>query len=351
MFECGSGLSTNDESWLRETKGVLGMEVLFTSDMNLKIKKETFLQNRKNKQRFIELLTKTLVDSCFTVRITFDNAVVAVATFAAKLSESHEIVVVGKQVDLIMVLCYYAVEDNLSIFYMYEETSRKPLQVLKITEMKIRLGSVKSKHLLFVHAMGGCRTTSQLHNTSKISLFSKLDQDHFIQLAEVFCCPDSSEESIIKAGNEVIKSLYNGKSNETMKNLRYRKFVEKSKQCTSAIQCKMLPPTESAAKYHILRVFYQVQAWLQNKLNPLNFGWVERNSILRPVATNFPVAPANILEKIRCGCKTDCDSARCTCFKYGFKCTTACKICAGFSCLNCSPIDTTDLENDLDEED
>lgn len=286
MFNCSSGPSTSDESWLRETKGVLGIEVLFSSVMNLKINKDAFLKNTKNKQRFIELLAKKFQDNGFKVLIIFDNVVVTKATLAVQLSQNHDIVVFGKQVDLIIVLCYYAVEDNCSIFYMYEETSKKPLQLFKITEMQNKLGAVKSKHLLFAHAMGGCKTTSQLHNIGKVSLFSKLDQGQFAKLAEVFCCPNSSEECIINAGKGVVISLYNGKANETLNKLRYRKFIEKSKRGTT-VTGKMLPPTEAATKFHSLRVFYQIQAWMQNKLNPLNFGWVESNCILRTSGLMF----------------------------------------------------------------
>lgn len=306
-----------------------------------------FLRNKKNKQRFIEVLSKKLKDNDFSVRVIFDNVAVSMANLAVEYSKTHNVVVVGKQASLIMVLCFYAVLENLSIFYMYEETSNKPLQNFKITEMKERLGEVKSKHIMFAYAMGGCPTTSQLHNISKVLLFKKLDEVHFTKLAEIFCCANSSTESIIQAGNEVLMSLYKGKANETLNELRYRKFDEKTKSGSSAVSPKMLPPTEAAAKFHSLRVFYQIQVWMQNKLNPFNFGWVERNSILRPVPTNLPAAPANILSKIRCGCGGDCDSLRCTCFKIGLPCTTACKTCAGNSCSNRS---TIAIDSDSDED-
>lgn len=323
------------------------MEVLFDNDMSLNIKKELFLRNKKNKQRFIELLTKKLEGNGVSVSISFENVNITMANIAVQYSKLHDTVVVGKEVDLIMVLCFYATQDGCSMFYMYEETSRKPLQVFNITEMKNRLGAVKSKHILFAHAMGGCKTTSQLHNISKMSLYNKLDNDHFANLAEIFCSPDSSEEAIINAGNEVFISVYNGKKNESLNKLRYRKFLEKNKRGTSTVTCKTLPPTEAAAKFHYFRVFYQIQVWLENKLNPLNFGWVERNFFLRPVSTKIPPAPASILTKIRCGCKGDCDSARCNCFANNLKCTTACKVCTGSCCSNRSPIDE---DSDLDEE-
>lgn len=347
VFDWGNSPSTNDESWLRDTKGALGIEVVFSLDSDLKIKKDMFLRNKKNKQRFIELLTKKLQDNGFSVYISLNDLTVMMTKVAAQSSKTHNTIVVGQRVDLIMVLCFYASPDNFSMFYMYEETPKKPLQVFKISAMKEELGDVKSKHLLFAHAMGGCETTSQLHNISKTALFNKLDNAHLAKLAEIFCCSDSCQDTIIKAGNEVIVSLYGGKPNETLNKLRYRKFVEKAKRGMLTVTCKALPPTEAAAKFHCLRVFYQIQGWMEKKLNPLNFGWVEKSSILRPISTNMPPAPANILSKIRCGCKGDCDSNRCNCFKMKFKCTTACKVCAGNSCSNRSPIVE---DSDLDEE-
>ena len=34
------------------------------------------------------------------------------------------------------------------------------------------------------------------------------------------------------------------------------------------------PPTSSAAKYHFLRVYHQIQEWLFNPLDPSEYGWI-----------------------------------------------------------------------------
>jgi hypothetical protein len=44
---------------------------------------------------------------------------------------------------------------------------------------------------------------------------------------------------------------------------------------------------------------------------------------------------------IRCNCKTDCKTMRCTCKKHGLDCSPACGICKGQTCLNSSPPDLT----------
>lgn len=348
IFDWGNSPSIHDDSWLRETKGCLGIEVIFDFDTELTMKKDMLLRNRKNKQRFVSLLSKKLNDNGFTTSTSFDNSILMLAKAAVESSKTHNTVVVGKQADLLMLLCFYASSVSFSLVYMYEETPKKPMQILLVSDMKEKLGEQRSKHLLFVNAMGGCRTTSHIFNVSKGALFNKLDNDRFLTIAEVFCCPDSSQEAIINAGKEIIVSLYNGKADETLNKLRYRKFNEKTQRGASNISCKALPPTEAAAKFHCLRVFYTVQEWLGNKLNPLNHGWVEKNCIYRPVTTNLPSAPLDILTNIRCGCKGDCNSNRCSCFKAGLKCSAACKVCAGNSCSNHSPNvdDDSDFEDD-----
>ncbi len=348
IFDWVNSPTTNDETWLRETKGALGIEVIFGLESDLKMKKELFLRNRNNKRRFIGLLTKKLEDDDFLVSTSYDNVILKIAKVAVDASETQNTVVIGKQADTLIVLCYYASQRSFPVYYMYEESAKKPTQIFPITELKEIIGEEKSKHLLFVHAMGGCRTTSQMFNISKATLFTKLDDEHFANIAETFCCRESTRETIIKGGSEVIVSLYHGHTSDTLNQLRYRKFSEKVKRGVSSITCKALPPTEAAAKFHCLRVFHTVQCWMDCKLNPLNFGWAERNCILRAVTTQMPTAPAGILSNIRCGCKGDCSTNRCTCFKVGFKCSSACKVCAGSSCSNQPPIEEdSDIEEDF----
>jgi len=46
----------------------------------------------------------------------------------------------------------------------------------------------------------------------------------------------------------------------------------------------LLPPTFEAAQQHLIRVYYQVQKWLCNELNPLDWGRVMRKLV---VAKNY----------------------------------------------------------------
>ncbi len=63
-----------------------------------------------------------------------------------------------------------------------------------------------------------------------------------------------------------------------------------------------------------------------------------QNKKLLPIATDQQPAPNHLLQLVRCGCKTDCASKRCTCKKHGLECTVMCGECKDTSCLNSTVI-------------
>ena len=69
---------------------------------------------------------------------------------------------------------------------------------------------------------------------------------------------------------------------------------------------------------------------------------------LEPRQTDLPPAPEDLLKVIRCNCKKDCSSMRCTCRKHGLECSMACGHCKGLSCSNSLTVDELD-DMDLDD--
>ena len=58
-------------------------------------------------------------------------------------------------------------------------------------------------------------------------------------------------------------------------------------------------------------------------------------------------APDNILNIIKCNCKANCDSKRCTCRKSGLECSMACGECRGMCSNGISQIEEEDeVDND-----
>ena len=84
-----------------------------------------------------------------------------------------------------------------------------------------------------------------------------------------------------------------------------RDSVKKVSVSRSYIEPQKLPPTSAAAKYHSLRVYYQVQEWkgLCNQLAPTDWGWHIVDEMYVPLQTDIQPAPKSLLEVIRCACK------------------------------------------------
>ena len=54
-----------------------------------------------------------------------------------------------------------------------------------------------------------------------------------------------------------------------------------------------------------------------------------------PVYTDAVVAPKELLHVMKCNCKTDSSSTRCSCRRHGLFCTAEYREYHGKSCMNC----------------
>ncbi|VDI53443.1 Hypothetical predicted protein [Mytilus galloprovincialis] len=191
------------------------------------------------------------------------------------------------------------------------------------------------KVLPIVHAISGCDTTSKLYGVGKVATLKKfIDSPTLKELGEVFL-KESLVEDVKNAGEKVITFLYGGVPHEGLDILRYKKFANRVLTCKEVIQIHNLPPTTETATYHSLRTYFQVQTWIGGEeIDPCDFGWLIVNGKLMPIKTKRQPAPQRLLSIIRCNCKTNCDTRRCTCRKHGLECNISCGECRGQSCMN-----------------
>lgn len=61
-----------------------------------------------------------------------------------------------------------------------------------------------------------------------------------------------------------------------------------SKTC---IQVKKLQLTSAAARYHLLRVYHQLQEWMNSDLDLLHWDQQETDGQFYPKVTDLPAAP------------------------------------------------------------
>lgn len=171
---------------------------------------------------------------------------------------------------------------------------------------------------------------------------------HFKKQAHVFM-KTVPQDDIFRAGEEVLTCLYGGQVGEGLDVLRHRRFCEKMSASTSSVQVHTLPPTSGSARYHSARVCYQVHEWMgeEGSLKPEEWGWVQAQDRLEPKTTDLPAAPEALLKVVRCNCKTDCNTRRCTCKKHGLDCSGACGECRGVGCTNSPELYVENITEEL----
>ena len=350
VFDGYNEMSAKAMTQQRRASGKAASTVTFTENMSVTLKKDNFLSNPKNKQRFLSMLSEALQNvGCITHHANGDADLLIVKT-AVESARTSTTVLVGDYTDLLVLLCYHASEDGYDLFFRPEpKANTRDARVWHMKKVKEQLGKELCRSLLFLHAITGCDTTSRLYGVGKATALKKFENAlHFKEQANVFSC-HSAVSDVVTAGEKALVSLFGGKPGLGLNALRYQRYFEKLASKTSHIEPQNLPPTAAAARFHSLRVYLQVKQWQGEGagMSMEDWGWKVTNDQVFPVATNLPPAPESLLQLIRCNCSSDCSSMRCICRKNGMPCSAACGQCRGSSCTNSS--NTVDYESEDSE--
>ena len=129
--------------------------------------------------------------------------------------------------------------------------------------------------------------------------------------------------------------------------LRKQILAKKITPSKSFVEPKHLPSTKHSLKYHSYKVYFQILKWLNiPDIKAEDWGWKTVNNSLAPITTDHNTAPYKLLAITRCKCKTDCSTLRCSCKKYGLKCS---HLCGTYQLNECSNMDNR-IENESDRE-
>ena len=210
--------------------------------------------------------------------------------------------------------------------------TKQPIKCWNIKHVQRSLG--KLCHILpVIHALTEYDMTSRAFSIGKISGLHKFKKSQQLcELVEKFVAADKKQDEIADAGQQMLVLLYDGAAGLTLDSLRYQSFCLQVAKGTAYVPVHALPPTSAAAGYQI---YLQIQQWNGNDgLQPEDWGWKISNNHLLPLTTHLPPAPAQLLRVIRCNCKTECDSKRCSCRKHGMDCSPACGECHGLHYSN-----------------
>lgn len=204
---------------------------------------------------------------------------------------------------------------------------------------------------MVLHAFGGCDTTSAIFGHGKGTVFSKLSGNKSLSAdIETLQNPAAQPDNVVQAGLHLMLALYGGKQTDTPGSLRYAAYSKMISKSLSRLQPERLPPSERVTCFHALRVHFQAVTWKTLGVYSADatlWGWRLDGKELVPITTDQAIAPDDIMNIIRCKCKTDCSSSQCSCRKNNLKCVSACGNCHGTDCTNVEPV-AYDVESDDD---
>ena len=332
-----NNLSTKQMTQHRRSSGKIGPTVAFTQDMKVTQKKDVFLSNANNKERFLVMLGESLCRHQCETHFADGDADFLIVKTAVQSAKTQTTVLIGEDTDLLVLLLFHTDANAHDLYFIPEPKSNSLRQrVWNIKKIQAELGTEICNNILFIHAILGCDTTSRVHGIGKGTSLKKFTTSpQFRQHAAVFQGVATKEE-VISSGENALVLLFNGKLGQNLDALRYQRYQEKLATNTAKIDVKSLPPTSAAARFHSLRVYAQVLQWRGEEVNVEEWGWTMKGILVVPVMTDLQPAPDSLLHIVRCTCKSGCSTMRCSCRKNNLECSPACSQCRGYSCTNCS---------------
>ncbi len=226
--------------------------------------------------------------------------------------------------------------------------------VIQIEPIWKALGEERAQALPAFHAFTGADNTGRFARLGKAKWFQcYLKADDDIVAAFATLCTDAElSEDLYTTLARFVCSAYcpKGVNISSIPELRWHLF------CKNMAENDRLPPTVGALRQHIMRVHIQAYVWGQSAisqqtfLDPLKNGYHKDTcDQLKPTTTDILPAAKAIIEMVRCQCKTECSSQRCSCRAKNLTCTDLC-MCST-SCQNDEDSNIERQDHDSDDDD
>ena len=261
------GPSTKDHEHLRRTmKSTVSVDMSVHLDNSIgDVTQKSFLCNTNNKECLIGLLAQPLsCDGHNIVRCRADADTSIISNVLDFACSGTDVCLIGTDTDLLMMLLYMW-NNMMGRITMKSEATRKFSESVRdVGKIAECLGEI-CKYITFIHAFGGCDTTSAIFGQGKLSIMKLIGKSSAArEAADIILRNDPTHEEIKQAGLKLFVMLYGRKVSDTLSTLRDPRYM---KMTSSKLKHEKLPPTEGAAYFHCFRVYHQVQEWnsLQKK--------------------------------------------------------------------------------------
>ena len=199
-------------------------------------------------------------------------------------------------------------------------------------------------NILAAHAISGCDTVASIFGIGKPTVLKALRSSN-ISLASIGDL-DSQIENVIDEGTSLFLRCYGQQKLTTMTEARKRNWKNRVAVKNTAPNLQSLPPTDLTFWENLKRGHLQSAVWRSSlnesppEVNFAHFGWEfeSNSSCLQPSfgSPDLVLVPDNLLQIMRCGCKSDepCKGKQCSCGKVKLPCSTFCDCEGGIRCNN-----------------
>lgn len=174
-------------------------------------KQHTFLTNDNNKKKFIKLLSKYFKEDGHDVHLCDGDADTVIVDVALEFAcGGKSVSIIAEDTDILVLLIYFWNTEMAEILMRSEAKKGCEEKVHDIAQLAQGLDRNIVKHLLFVHAWGGCDTTSATfnHGKSKVLKIVEKGRQDVLNICSVFDNSNASKEDIGKAGIQLFGILY-----------------------------------------------------------------------------------------------------------------------------------------------
>jgi len=216
--------------------------------------KDKFLLNKEHKQQFLRHLTAYMVSYGMEAVQAYADTDVQIATTAVSRNSDANVIVIGKDIYLLILLLHHYVQSRHSlIFTSAGENNLKSKKAYNIGCMREMLPQLSLNVFL------GCDTVSRVYSIGKgTESLKKILKNEKMQLCVREFNVLSADKSVIaKVGEGLLCQFYEKDVDVPLNTLRYRMFQKKVAVATTAV----------AAMLHSYSNYLQTQVWKGEPIN------------------------------------------------------------------------------------
>ena len=159
----------------------------------------------------MSMLSRYLTEAGHSIKQCESDADTEIVDAALQFANhSKSVTVVADDTDILILLLHFWSYEMATIFLRSESKQQKNMKLLNVSRIAEIMETRIRSNLLFIHAWGGCDTTSATFNQGKSAVLKLVKQgkEDIIGVCSVFNDESSSHKQVADAGIRLFTIMY-----------------------------------------------------------------------------------------------------------------------------------------------